>query len=218
MTIYVDKTGSDLGVGESETGTEPNSFAYNSNEVDGTFRREPEWNTYAFPLGVTLDQNDDFFGRIDFDIISLAYSGVRPVALMGFIKQSEDTQGRNSIGLGVASTNNYTMYFYDNLANLDYDQEASSIGTGSFYITLSFNSSTTDCTCKLYNSSDVLLNTLVTSYTSSISITHIGLYGFKGASIGEYNTPFEITKIKANSGLVEEFSDAGKKNDMIMVV
>jgi len=206
MTIWVDKSGADLDVGESETGSGPNSFAYNSGAIDGTFAREPDFNSYAFPLGVTVNHNNDFFGRIDFSITSLSYSGVAPIGTIGFIRQSDDTAKKNTIGFEFQTTTNYGIYLYDHYGAIKFDIENSSIGTGDFYVKIVHQASIHTVTISLYNSVDTLLDTFSVDTITAIYIEDIGLYNFDGPSVGEYDTPIKITKVKANSGLVEEFA------------
>jgi hypothetical protein len=213
MTIYIEKSGTDINTDYTEKGIEDNGIDYNPSgpDVDCKFLREPDWNAWIYDLGITLTEADDFWGRIDFKTSLYQNSSKAKISIFGFFDSSADGI-TNTVTSEIQHQNASTQY----LIALIFDGGSSPhVGTipnpnltdyTEYYTTISWDSTAKKLTVKVYDSGDNLLATSTLNYAGSFSVDSFGISNRNNASSSGYTIAWEVTYFKCNSGTTEELA------------
>ena len=211
MVIYVDKSGVQLGVGYIETGTPPTGNWFDVDHVDSLAWRVAEARHWKYPLGVTLTDADDVWFKIKFmKEIDFTFVPINPQIVFSLLNTPAFPYDSN---LGV---------FYDAWTASIYGIAKPHVGafqncmlgvllaeTG-YYMVGIFNSATRRLSVEIRLQSD---DSLV--YSGGINLAPADTYiwdtiGIANCAWDAENShfifPWEITYIKANSGITEESS------------
>lgn len=214
MAIYVEKFGTDLNNDVTQKGTEDNRMDYSASKILSNFwRRIGQTNMWVYDLGVILDQDDSFWGRVNFKTPTnfattrTAGGGVySPYAFLGYINQGNTANNGNNLCFYNYNNTIQRSQITDDAVNNDRDTwNAGLAASTEYYLIMSYDGVAQQLEITLYLASDDSVvhtfNTVTLTPGRTFTVDSFGLRTLipGDGNAGYWTNDWEVTYLKANS-------------------